>query len=287
MKRAFIFRKLLIVQGFAFTLGVSACDTLSSLNLAESQQKLAIAEGVWIESVSTGSANDMIKDNAVDKTTTTDTSSDKNKSSNDNPDSNSKATPTNQNNLTISEGVWIENVSTGSANDTIKDNAVDKTKSSSSAPVVEPIADSVKDNQALKDEVPSSEISSPTPSESPSAATPLPTTTEPSATPMPTVSSIPSEPTSTPTPQSTPLAQTSHEVLFSQNQFSPENLTINLNDTIKWINQSSLLRILLSDDNLFSNQSLSKNGGSFSFKFTRTGVFTFSIGVNQFKVTVN
>jgi plastocyanin len=130
----------------------------------------------------------------------------------------------------------------------------------------------------------------PSPTSNPTGLTPAPTRPDPTPTssrptPMPTISKpgptpTPQKPTPTPTPQKptpTPTQVSTVVVTITTDStgtftFSPQTLNINVGTTVIWNNNTSASHTVTGSS--FGSGTISP-GGSFSFKFTQSGMFAY------------
>jgi plastocyanin len=70
------------------------------------------------------------------------------------------------------------------------------------------------------------------------------------------------------------FAQTTHDVTLGTMTFSPDDLTITLNDIVKWTNTGTLHNVV-ADDGSFTSGALSNLPWTFEHTFTTTGDFRY------------
>jgi len=112
-----------------------------------------------------------------------------------------------------------------------------------------------------------------------SAATPTPTT--------PVVTNTPAVATPTPTVKATPLPGLSQVVLIVNNSdgsfgFSPATLTIRAGTTVTWKNMSAAPHTVTSDDGQTFDSGNIAPGGTFTFKFTVAGSYSYHCNIHPY-----
>ena len=64
------------------------------------------------------------------------------------------------------------------------------------------------------------------------------------------------------------------EVWMQGSAFNPQTITVSAGTTVKWTNKESSIHTVTSDTKLFESGNLGNNG-TFSFKFSAAGTFTY------------
>ncbi len=99
------------------------------------------------------------------------------------------------------------------------------------------------------------------------------------AIPPPASATSGTTPTSTPTPQAKPVSGTQIIMIVTNSDgsfgFSPASLTITAGTTIIWKNISSAPHTVTSDDGTTFDSGTIPVGGTFRFKFTTSGTFSY------------
>lgn len=105
--------------------------------------------------------------------------------------------------------------------------------------------------------------------------------TPPASTTVPVIATPASgtTPTPTPVPQSNPLSGTQVVMIITNSDgsfgFSPATLTITAGTTVIWKNVSAVPHTVTSDDGKTFDSGTIAAGGSFRFKFTTSGTFSY------------
>jgi plastocyanin len=105
--------------------------------------------------------------------------------------------------------------------------------------------------------------------------------TPPASTNVPVIATPTSgtTPTPTPAPQSKPLSGTQVVMIVTNSDgsfgFSPATLTITAGTTVIWKNVSTAPHTVTSDDGTAFDSGTIPTGGSFRFKFTNSGTFSY------------
>jgi len=108
---------------------------------------------------------------------------------------------------------------------------------------------------------------------------------------MPTVTNTPT--VVAPTPKATPLPGLTQVVLIVNNSdsgfgFSPATLTIRPGTTVTWKNMSSAPHTVTSDDGQTFGSGNIAPGGTFTFKFTVAGSYSYHCNIHPYmRATVN
>ncbi|HLJ35689.1 MAG TPA: plastocyanin/azurin family copper-binding protein, partial [Ktedonobacteraceae bacterium] len=106
----------------------------------------------------------------------------------------------------------------------------------------------------------------------PASSTSAPVTATSGTTPTAT-------PTQIPTPQAAPVSGTQVIMIVTNSDgsfgFSPTSLTITAGTTVIWKNVSSAPHTVTSDDGTTFDSGTIPTGGSFRFKFTTSGTFSY------------
>ena len=130
---------------------------------------------------------------------------------------------------------------------------------------------------------PSPTASRPTPAQTPTTVprtpTPTPTPTHVVPTPKPTPKPTP-RPTPSPTPPPTVVVSITTDSSGSFT-FSPSSLTIAPGTTVIWKNMTQVPHTVTSNSGAFDSGTISP-GGSFSFKFTQAGSYSYHCQIHPF-----
>lgn len=114
------------------------------------------------------------------------------------------------------------------------------------------------------------------PSPTPTRTTPTPTPSRPSPTPTPP------KPTPTPTPPPPSMVVVTITTDSSGSfAFSPQTLNIKVGTTVTWKNNTVAPHTVTSDTGAFGSQTISP-GGTYSFKFTQAGTFTYHCMIHPY-----
>jgi len=116
-------------------------------------------------------------------------------------------------------------------------------------------------------------------------------TTTPDPTISVTLPILPTESpivTTTPVPTTSPTTRTPQSYLVNlDTNFSPSILNIYVGDTVVWKNNALLTNRVLQNSALSINETITKNGGTYPYKFNSAGNYTFNLQTLPATMTVN
>jgi plastocyanin len=79
----------------------------------------------------------------------------------------------------------------------------------------------------------------------------------------------------------TGVAQNGNTVSIEGMAFNPQTLTVAVNTTVTWTNNDGVTHTVTSDSSVFNSGNLVA-GGTFSYKFTTVGTFTYHCSIHQY-----